>query len=393
MVIFICQVKSGTTFYKGQQMSDYSDYCKHPFEELGYTEQLALKQAQLRHMFAPFYQQHLESFASTSQHFRMRAEFRVWHEGPETFHIMFDKHTKQKVRVDELPSASLVINKAMELVMNHVNKTQILRTKLFQIDYLSSTTNEIVISLLYHKVLDEDWLGAATELKALMQSQEYFKKVNIIGRAKKQKLVIETDCVNETLTINNAKYSFIQIENSFTQPNALININMIEWVIKHTQNTQHDLLELYCGAGNFSIPLSAYFNKVLATEISKTSVKAAQKNIKDNSIENLVIARLSSEEFVQAFRKTRLFNRLSDINLDTYNFKTVLVDPPRAGLDETTLALIANFETIVYISCNPVTLLDNLNTLTLTHEVAHLALFDQFPFTHHIESGVIMRRR
>jgi tRNA (uracil-5-)-methyltransferase len=150
---------------------------------------------------------------------------------------------------------------------------------------------------------------------------------------------------------------------------------------------------LYCGAGTFSGPLSKLFRKLVATEISKTSVNAAQDNIQMNDIHNLVIARLSSEEFVEAYTKVRAFNRLANIDLDDYDFTTVLVDPPRAGLDETTLDLIARFNTIIYISCNPNTLKRDLDALNLTHQATKVALFDQFPFTHHMESGVILQKR
>ena len=95
-----------------------------------------------------------------------------------------------------------------------------------------------------------------------------------------------------------------------------------------------DLLELYCGNGNFSMALADTFRRVLATEISKTSVAAAQVNIADNQLDNVVIARLSSEEFVQALRGERTFERLSGVDLSSYDFRTVLVDPPRAGLDD-----------------------------------------------------------
>jgi tRNA (uracil-5-)-methyltransferase len=55
--------------------------------------------------------------------------------------------------------------------------------------------------------------------------------------------------------------------------------------------------------------------------------------------------------------------------------------------------LVAKFNTIVYVSCNPSTLTDNLNELCKTHSVKSGALFDQFPFTEHIESGVILVRK
>ncbi|MDB2616869.1 tRNA (uridine(54)-C5)-methyltransferase TrmA, partial [Luminiphilus sp.] len=68
-------------------------------------------------------------------------------------------------------------------------------------------------------------------------------------------------------------------------------------------------------------------------------------------------------------------------------------DPPRAGLDEATLALAGRFNNILYISCNPQTLLSNLTVLQTTHEITDLAFFDQFPYTHHLESGVLLTRR
>ncbi|HIE35247.1 MAG TPA: tRNA (uridine(54)-C5)-methyltransferase TrmA, partial [Campylobacterales bacterium] len=155
-----------------------------------------------------------------------------------------------------------------------------------------------------------------------------------------------------------------------------------------------DLLELYCGSGNFTIPLSENFNKILATEISKNSIKVALKNCKINNILNIKFVRLSSEEFADAFNKKRVFKRLKDanINLDSYNFTTIFVDPPRAGLDEKSREILKNFENIIYISCNPQTLYRDLKEITKSHKIEKFALFDQFPYTHHLESGVILKK-
>jgi tRNA (uracil-5-)-methyltransferase len=371
-------------------MTNLTELSISQLKALSYEEQFLAKENALGEFLSCFQLDELDLFRSPEQHYRMRAEFRIWHEGSDSYHIMFDQQTKEKYRVDTLPSACLLINNAMQATIKCILDLPSLRLKLFQIDYLATTSNELVITLLYHKKLDEQWLEHANSLAIALQG---LGKINIIGRAKKQKLVVGNDYVTETMLINKQSYSFKQIENSFTQPNAVININMIEWVIANIDKPDTDLLELYCGAGNFSIPLSNRFRKVLATEISKTSVKAAQDNIKKNSIENLVIARLSSEEFVEAYTKVRPFTRLANIDLDSYQFSTVLVDPPRAGLDDTTLSLISKFETIIYISCNPNTLVDNLESLTNTHTIEKAALFDQFPFTHHMESGVILHKR
>ena len=120
----------------------------------------------------------------------------------------------------------------------------------------------------------------------------------------------------------------------------------------------------------------------------KPSVAAAQFNIAENGIDNLQIIRMSAEEFTQAMNGVREFNRLKGIDLKAYQCNTIFVDPPRAGLDPDTVKLVQNYDRILYISCNPHTLCENLQTLSQTHRIEKAALFDQFPYTDHMESGV-----
>lgn len=124
-----------------------------------------------------------------------------------------------------------------------------------------------------------------------------------------------------------------QVENSFTQPNAAMNIQMLEWALDVTKGSKGDLLELYCGNGNFSLALARNFDRVLATEIAKPSVAAAQYNIAANHIDNVQIIRMAAEEFTQAMNGVREFNRLQGIDLKSYQCETIFVDPPRSGLD------------------------------------------------------------
>jgi tRNA (uracil-5-)-methyltransferase len=355
-----------------------------------YVEQLKNKTNFIKESFAQHPMPELEVFASESLNYRFRAEFRLWHDGDDLNHVMFDQTTKQKYQVDNFPPACLLINEVMADLLLLLKKNETARRKLFQIDYLATLSGEIIVSLLYHKTLDEQWTEEMQNIRSALR-QKY--QIDIIGRAKKQKIILDKDYVTEELTINQHKFTFKQIENSFTQPNAQVNIQMIEWALDITQNSHGDLLELYCGSGNFSVPLAQNFEKVLATEISKTSVAAAQENIAKNKIDNLKIVRMSSEEFVQAQQGVREFRRLAEINLGDYQCKTVLVDPPRAGLDDSTVDMISQYENIVYISCNPDTLKHNLDTLLVTHTITRFALFDQFPYTHHAECGVYLQKR
>ena len=357
-----------------------------------YKQLLSEKTERITQLLAAYKPPTATVFASSEKHFRMRAEFRIWHdrqgEDNECFYVMFEPDAPTiPIRVDDYPIGSESITALMPALLAHINLSEILKHKLFQLEFLSTTNDEVLVSLIYHRQLDSQWEKEAHQL------EEKFN-ICVIGRARKQRLVISRDYVVETLVINSAPFSYHQQENSFTQPNAAINCKMIEWVTSHFTNHKHqDFLELYCGNGNFTIPLSKQFNKVLATEISKSSIRLAKQNCLLNDVDNIEFIRLSSDETASALKHEREFRRLKHIDIDSYAFSTVLVDPPRAGLDDATLKLVAGFETIIYISCNPNTLAENLETLYKTHSIQHFALFDQFPYTDHCECGMILQRR
>lgn len=352
-----------------------------------YQQQLAAKISKIDTLFADFDRPELEVFTSPEKHYRMRAEFRVWHQGDELYYIMFDKATREQYRVDQFPAASVLINKAMPLLMAQLRPEPVLRHKLFQVDFLSTQRGELIISLLYHRKLDEQWQAQAASLKTWL-TNELGAHVELIGRARKQKIELDHDHVMETLQVNGQAFHYRHIENSFTQPNAVVCEKMISWAVSVVGENRSDLVELYCGNGNFTLPLAGQFRRVLATEIAKPSVQAAHFNLQYNAISNVDIARLSSEEFTQAWEGQRRFRRLADIDLSEFDAQTLFVDPPRAGLDEQTLYLASQFPRILYISCNPHTLQQNLKALGSDYRIERMALFDQFPYTEHMEMGV-----
>ena len=243
-----------------------------------YDQQLNDKQADIQALFAPFDLPNFEIFTSEKLNYRLRAEFRVWHEGDDLYYIMFNNETKQKYRVDYFPVASELINQAMTGLLSWIKDKPILRHKLFQVDFLSTFSGELLISLLYHKQLDDEWNEQARELKEKLST---IAPVDIIGRAKKQKVILDKDWVNETLTVGDKTFSYQQVENSFTQPNGIVNQHMLLWAKEATKNSTGDLIELYCGNGNFSMALAENFDRVLGTEISKSSVIS---KLDDNSL-------------------------------------------------------------------------------------------------------------
>jgi tRNA (uracil-5-)-methyltransferase len=317
----------------------------------------------------------------------MRAEFKMWHTGDKVSYIMFttDEY-KRRYDVTSFPIGSKLINDLMPRLLEEIHGAEVLRKKIYQVEFLTTLSGQALVTMVYHKPLSDEWLTAAQAVKQKLN-------IDIIGRSRKQKCVLGRDYVLEQLDVGERTFTYQQVEAGFTQPNARVCEKMLAWAVDKSRNFGGDLLELYCGNGNFTLPLSYNFEKVLATELAKPSANSALFNIDLNGIKNIELARMSSEEFAQAMDKVRAFNRLKHVNLDDYRFSSIFVDPPRAGLDPHTTAISQRFDNIIYISCNPVTLRENLQTITQTHEITDFAVFDQFPYTYHLECGVILRKK
>lgn len=375
-----------------------------------YLAQLDSKAQRLRELLSPYHAPDISIYDSAETGYRARAEFRIWHDDGGIHYAMVPQGEKMRtdtvIKLRQFAPAAARINTLMPIILDAVNADAALSRKLFQAEYLDGTGQSTVLTLIYHRQLDDAWQAAAEQLARSLN-------ISIIGRSRGQKLIIGRDYVLETLHAGGQSYTYRKYEQSFSQPNPAICEKMLDWAAACVQKgdgragwdiTQHDLLELYCGSGTFTLPLAGKFRRVLATEISKSGIKALRENIAANTqhcgpyekpIDNIAVARLSAEEFTQAWHGRREFNRLKQdgIVLADYQFSTILVDPPRAGIDSATLALMQEFPCILYISCNPETLADNLKTLAQTHRIAAAALFDQFPFTPHIESGIYLIKK
>ncbi|MCB1886131.1 MAG: tRNA (uridine(54)-C5)-methyltransferase TrmA [Rhodocyclaceae bacterium] len=351
-----------------------------------YDQQLADKVARYRADFAHLSMPEPEVFASPRLGYRMRAEFRLWHVEGQVHYAMFDPaEPKKPILIETFPPAHPRIDEAMGPVLARINASAELRRRIFQIEFLATLSGELMTSLVYHRKLDGGWEADARALAADLG-------ILVIGRSRGQKCVLERDWLQEAFELDGRALRYKQVEGSFTQPNGEVNRHMLRWARRQAAAIGGDLLELYCGNGNFTVALAPLFGKVLATEMSKTSVYAAHDNLAANGIDNVAMVRMASEEISDALAGGREYRRMRGVDLPSYAFSTLFVDPPRAGLDAATVALAARFDHILYISCNPDTLRANVEALSATHRIAAAAAFDQFPYTHHLECGMLLVR-
>ena len=135
------------------------------------------------------------------------------------------------------------------------------------------------------------------------------------------------------------------------------------------------LLDLYCGIGTIGIFASKKVKKVYGIEIVEQAVEDAKENAKLNNVDNI--------EFLCGDVETTLEQVLEKSGIPD----VIFVDPPRRGLDVKTVQNILKVKTkkLIYISCNPATMVRDLKMLEETYEIKIVQPVDMFPFTHHVE--------
>ena len=349
---------------------------------LPYEDQLNFKANFIADKFREFFDGELEVFSSKPQRYRSRAEFGIWHENDKIYYTMHGSRSKF-IKISECLKVDESIAALMPRLLEELGASNELKSKIFGVEFIS-TSELCAVVLLYHKRLDGLEVAFSELAKRL--------GVKIIARSRGQKISSDERELCDSFEINGLRYALNFGDSAFIQPNKGVNEKMISWAMNAVQNAE-DMLEMYCGHGNFTIPLASKFRRVLATEISKSSIANALKNCERNGIGNIKFLRMSAEELMSAFSGERGFRRLEGVNLADFTFSHVLVDPPRAGLEASVINFIKNYENIVYISCNPQTLYENLKELSLTHKATKFAMFDQFANTNHIECGVVLKKR
>ena len=169
----------------------------------------------------------------------------------------------------------------------------------------------------------------------------------------------------------------------FTQVNDTINQNMIQRAMALLEVCAEDrVLDLFCGLGNFSLPLAKRVNALVGVEADAALVKHAQNNAKLNQLDNVT--------FEQAdLTKTAL----KDYSWAKGGFNKILLDPPRSGAFEVLPQLVdLGAERIVYVSCNPATLARDAGELVHKHgyTLVSAGIMDMFPHTSHVESIALL---
>ena len=172
-------------------------------------------------------------------------------------------------------------------------------------------------------------------------------------------------------------YKFKISPMSFYQVNPIQAEKLYNLGVEFANITKDDIVfDLYCGIGTISLFMSKFAKKVYGIEIVEEAIIAAKKNAKMNNVDNT--------EFI-AGDVEKVLDEL--VNKKQIIPDIIMVDPPRRGLDNTSIENIKKVRTkkLVYISCNPASLVRDLAKLEEIYEVKQITPVDMFPFTSHVE--------
>ncbi len=169
----------------------------------------------------------------------------------------------------------------------------------------------------------------------------------------------------------------------FCQVNLGQNKNLISLVLEMVKGGPHNrVLDLYCGYGNFSLPIAQIAGTVVGIDSQNAAIRSAKRNIILNTVHNCHFEKVQVEAGVRSL-----------IAADE-TFNTVILDPPRQGA-AAIVSMLPDLgaEQIIYISCNPATLARDLAILCPRgYTLSYLVPVDMFPHTHHMESIALLKR-
>ena len=270
---------------------------------------------------------------------------------------LYKNKSNDIVNIDKCYLVNEKINEILPRLKKYQEKT---KCNIEEVTIKVSVLNEVMISLYgsfdYDHFLNE------------------FKDIDVIYI--NNQLVSKKEYIKEKLF---DKYFYVS-NHSFFQVNTNMTENLYELVINKIKNEHYkNALDLYCGTGTIGILISDYVDKVTGIEEVKDAVEDANRNKELNNVDNINFICGKVENNIDSFK---------DIDL-------VIVDPPRSGLDNKTREQLLKINPIkiIYVSCDPATLMRDLNDLSKNYNIKEITPVDMFPRTYHCESITVLEKR
>lgn len=269
---------------------------------------------------------------------------------------LYKNKSNELIEIDECLLVDDKINRLIKELKKIIKNEKNLKKATIK---LGNTTNEVML-ILEGKIKDYS---------------ELLNKVDVL--IINDKVVSKKDYILSI--IGNKKYKISK--NSFFQVNQVITEKIYNEIRSNIEKINpKNVLDLYCGTGTIGIYIADLVKNVIGIEVIKDAVLDANFNKELNNINNI------------SFILGKVEDKIKDIK---DNIDLIIVDPPRSGLDKKVIPVINKLKAknIIYVSCNPITLVRDLKLLKDNYNIEYIKPYDMFPNTYHVESVVILERK
>ena len=322
-------------------------------QNLAYNDTLEYKVKKIKNIFKKNkIDINLEIIANSNPYnYRNKISLKVIH-GKIGF---FENSTHQLVEIDGCIISNQALNKCIPLIekMNIINGSITIRCN----------QNEEILIIIERQ----------DNLKIDIDSLK--KEIKLVGIIINDKTFYGENYLFER--INNVLFKISY--DSFFQVNSSVASKLFQ-IVKDNISLNDKVLDLYCGVGTLSLMAAANAKSVVGIEIVPNAILNAIFNASINSVDNTCFVLNDVSEAV------------SKISLD---FNKVIVDPPRRGLTKEAIEVLLKIrpEKIIYVSCNPQTLVRDYKLLNDIYEIEKSYILDMFSYTYHVETVLILKKR
>ena len=269
---------------------------------------------------------------------------------------LYKNKSNELIEIDECLLVDDKINRLIKELKKIIKNEKNLKKATIK---LGNTTNEVMLII-------EGKIKAYSEL---------LNKVDVL--IINDKVVSKKDYIISI--IGNKKYKISK--NSFFQVNQTITEKIYNEIRSNIEKINpKNVLDLYCGTGTIGIYIADLVENVIGIEVIKDAVLDANFNKELNNINNI------------SFILGKVEDKIKDIK---DNIDLIIVDPPRSGLDKKVIPVINKLKAknIIYVSCNPITLVRDLKLLKDNYNIEYIKPYDMFPNTYHVECVCVLKIR
>lgn len=247
--------------------------------------------------------------------------------------------------------------------LEYINKAD----KVNQIEIIESkSTKDIIVTIM------ADSLIKVSEyfIDRLILKFEKIKKINVKYSGQVYKIYEKCEVIEHIGSID-----YVIDTDSFFQVNTTQAYNLIKEVLELGNFKDKEVLDAYCGSGFFSLAIASEAKNVVGIELNSKAIEIAKLNKVNNGINNANFIVGDIEKEIGEYHRKKVF------------FDTVVVDPPRKGLEKNFIDTIFKFQpqVLIYVSCNPATLARDLSKLLEIYMIETIKGLDMFSHTHHVE--------